>query len=193
MSKKFSDLVKDKFSFLIHQYSFICADENESCVRFESREVFVSVHYDANRSYEIGVEIGQKDALYSGQERPFNLEEVLRLKGVEEKKGYRTFQAADSTALENCISRFAVWLETYATDLLKNDQFSFKRLSDLREKECDQYELEAKLSHIRREAQVSWSKKDYMKVLELYLPVEKYLSDSEKKKLAFVQRQIKNN
>ncbi|HFD11997.1 MAG TPA: hypothetical protein ENJ32_05980 [Crenotrichaceae bacterium] len=190
IDKNFPELIQDEFSYLVENYGFHCVSATVFDVRFESDTVFVDVRYDANRSYEIGIEVGQKNVLFDGKERPFNLGEILRLRGVAEKEGYKAFQAADSVSLINCISRLSSWLEIYAVDFLQNDRFSFKRLSDFREKECDQYELETKLSHIRREVQIAWSNKDYLKVLELYQPVESFLSEVEKKKLAFAQRQI---
>jgi len=192
MDKEFSELAQEKFSFLIDKYRFRCISVTAFDVRYESDKIFVVVHYDANRSYEVGVEIGQKNVLFDGKERPFNLGEVLRLNGVAEKEGYKSFQAVDPVSLIYCLSRLSSWLEVYAIDFLKNDRFSFKRLSDFREKECDQYELETKLSHIRREVQIAWSNKDYSKVSELYKPVENFLSEAEKKKLAFAQRQMNN-
>lgn len=192
-ANEFVKLAKDKFGFLISEYNFRCVEATNYIVRFEGDKVFVSVRYDANRSYELDVEIGQLNALFSGQERPFNLGEILRLEGVAEKEYYTFFQANDSSALVNCIARLAFLLSNYAVGLLKNNIFSFKRLSDLREKECNQYELKTKLIHIRKEVRIAWKSKDYSKVAELYKPVEYAISEAEKKKLIFSQKQIKES
>jgi hypothetical protein len=125
-----------------------------------SNEVFLTVRYDAKRSYEIDVEVGPLKAFFNGQERPFNLGEVLRTEGVAEGEDYRAFQAQNSGVLERCISKLASLVSLNAQDYLLNNNFSFKRLSDRREAECAQYELNTRLDGIRREAQEAWQKKD---------------------------------
>lgn len=192
ITSDFPNLVQKDFSFLVADYRFRCVKATNYAVRFESDEVFVVVHYDAGRSYELDVEIGELNILYNGQERPFNLGEVLRLEGVAEKERYTLFQASTLPALSNCVAKLSSLLSVYAVELLQHDKFAFKRLSDLREKECDQYELEAKLAHIRREVQIAWRNKDYAKVAKLYKPVESAISDAEKKKLAFAEKQLTN-
>jgi hypothetical protein len=190
MDNNFTKLAQDKFSFLVDKYGFRCVTATPFYVRFESNKIFVTINYDKNRSYEVDVEIGQKDALFNEMERPFSLSEILREKGVAEKETYKTYQAADPICLANCVSRLSRWLEIYAAEFLQNDRFSFKRLSDFRKKECDQYELETKLFHIRSEVHIAWNKKDYPRVSELYQSVENYLSEAEKKKLTFAKHQI---
>ncbi len=190
-ANEFVKLAKEKFDFLISEYNFRCVEATNYIVRFEDDKVFVSVRYDASRSYELDVEVGQLNVLFNGQERPFNLGEILRLAGVAEKENYTFFQASELSILVNCVTRLASLLSTYAVDFLQNNKFSFKRLSDLREKECNQYELETKLTCIRKEVQIAWKNKDYSKVAELYKPVEYAISDAERKKLTFAQKQVK--
>lgn len=187
----FPSLVQKEFSFLVSDYLFRCVKGSDREVRFESNEIFVVVHYDIGRSYELGVEIGELNVLYNEQERPFNLGEVLRLEGVEKKENYDTFQANTLPAISNCIAKLALLLSTYAIGLLQYNKFAFRRLSDFREKESDQYELKTKLAHIRREVQIAWKSKDYAKVARLYKPVESTISNAERKKLHFAEKQIK--
>ena len=62
-SSVFVSLVRNSFDFLISQYGFSVTQEDEYLVRFESNEVFLTVRYDAKRSYEIDLEVGQLSAL----------------------------------------------------------------------------------------------------------------------------------
>lgn len=187
----FPSLVQKEFSFLVSDYRFRCVKATNYAVRFESDEIFVVVHYDAGRSYELDVEIGELNVLYGGQERPFNLGEILRLERVTQKEGRALFQANTHSALSNCIARLSSLLSAYAVELLQHNKFAFKRLSGLREKESNQYELETKLTHIRREVEIAWVNKDYARVVKLYKPVEFAISDSEKRRLAFAEKQAK--
>lgn len=184
----FVALVRKNFEFLISEYHYSVAQEDEYNVRFESSEVFLTVRYSAKSSYEIDVEVGQLKALFNSQERPFNLGEVLRAEGVAEGTEYRAFQAPDSNVLERCISKLALLVSLNAQDYLLNNKFSFKRLSNLRESECAQYELKTKLNRIRGDAQKAWQSKDYSKVIALYKPFETIISEAEKKKLTFAQK-----
>lgn len=190
MFSNFSRLVENKFSFLISEYGFRCVFAISDFVRFESEDVFVSIFYDSNRSYEIGVEIGQLNVLFNDKERPFNLVEILRLEGVVGEKDNMSLQAIDSINIINVISRLSVLLSTYAVEFLKNSQFDFRRLSNFREMECNQHELQSEWFSIRREAQVAWRKKDYLKFIELYSSFKGSLSEVEKGKLAFAQKKV---
>ncbi|WP_353666536.1 hypothetical protein [Marinomonas sp. THO17] len=184
----FGSLVRKSFNFLISEYGFSVVKEDGFQVRFENDDVFLTVHYDANRSYELDVEIGQLKVLFNGEERPFNLGEVLRTERAAEGRGYRALQASDSDALESCITKLAALVSLNAKDYLLDNKFSFKRLSNLREEECNQYELKMKLEGVRREAQMAWQDKDYAKVVSLYKPVESIITEAEKKKLSFAEK-----
>lgn len=159
MSIDFPSLVQKEFSFLVSDYHFRCVEATNHNVRFESDKVFVVVHYDADRSYELDVELGELNVLYSGQKRPFNMWEILRLERMAKKETPRIFQASTQSALSSCIAKLSSLLSHHANELLKGNKFAFKRLSLLREKECNQFELQSRLSHIRKEVQAAWKKR----------------------------------
>lgn len=186
----FISLVLEKFRFLCIEYKFYVVQKDDYLIRFESNEVFLTVHYDASRSYELDVEIGQLTSLFNGQERPFNLGEILRTEGVAAGKKYKAFQAMAPDVLESCISNLALLVYMNAKSYLLNNAFSFKRLSDFREKECEQYSLKKKLVSVRRDAQVAWSNKDYLKVIALYKSIEPMINEIEKKKLCIAQKYV---
>ena len=81
-------------------------------------------------------------------------------------------------------------LSQYGSDFLSNDLFAYKRLSDQRELECNDYELQTKLSYIRNDAQTAWKNKDYKQIIALFDPVKDVLSDAELKKLIYAYKQI---
>ena len=186
----FKDHVLKSFDFLQSGYSFRCVDANDYSVRYESDAVFVVVRFDNGRSFELDVEIGQRGVLYDGQERPFNMGEVLRLKGVEKKEGYSFFQASDQSRLGNAINRLSELLKKYGDDLLRGGRFAFKSLINFRTRECEEYAVTRDLKFIRSEAEKAWKKKDYSKVVSLYGPVKSHISGSEKKKLEYAERHL---
>lgn len=186
----FKDHVLKSFHFLESGYSFHCVDANELCVRYESDKVFVVVRFDNGRSFELDVEIGQRDILYNGKERLFNMGEVLRLKGVEKKEGYSFLQASGQSSLENAIDTLSGYLEKYGNDLLKGNRLTFKSLIDLRLREGEEYAIARDLRFIRHEAEKAWKKRDYRKFVSLYDPIKPYMTGSEKKKLEYAERKL---
>lgn len=192
MALVFANHVHESFEFLILKYGFQCASSSEHCVRYENDRVFVNVRYDKERSYELDVEVGQKNVLFNGQERPFNLGEVLRLKEVEAKEQYTFLQASNQQDLVGAIRRLASLLDIYASELLQGDQFAFKALANLREREGRQYALEKELQFIRSDADKAWEAKDYAKMVRLYSPVEQLLTPAEKKKLEYAKKHLQS-
>ncbi len=190
MKDEFLDLVRNQFSFLESEFGFRCVAAGSHSVRFQSEKVFVTIHYDSRRSYELGVEVGQIDLLFDGEERPFTLVEILRMQGVDKREDYTFFQASTSKALAGCIERLAYLLLTYGKELLENNVFYFKSLSAFRERESDRYALQSKLTSVRSKLQKAWNNKDYLKVVELLQPFEKHISDLERKKLEFARRRL---
>ena len=188
MTLEFKNSVVKSFDFLQSDHSFSCVNANEYSVRYESDTVFVSVRFDNGRSFELDVEIGLRGVLYDGQERPFNLGEVLRLKGVEEKEGYTFLQASTQQRLENAINRLSSLLKLYATDLLDGNRFVFKSLADLRLKEGEEYALKRDLKLIRSEVKKAWKEKDFAKVVNLYSPIKSHITAAEKKKLEYAEK-----
>lgn len=186
----FENLVNNEFKFLESKYGFSCVSTSLVMVRYESDEIFVVIRYDANHSYELAVEIGQLKALFNGQERPFSLNEILRLNKLSEVDIHSAVQASSQEVVANCLKKMATQLSRYGSDFLSNDMFAYKRLSDQRERECNDYELKTKLSYIRSDAQIAWKNKDYKQVIALYDPVKNVLSDAELKKLSYAHKQI---
>jgi len=160
-------------------------------VRYESSEIFVSIRYDAKRSYELGIEIGQLKALFNGQERAFSLNEILRQHKSNKYNSYNTIQASSQKALANSLKKMALLLSKYGANFLKNDLFAYKRLSDQREKECNEYELKTKLSYIKSDAHIAWKQKDYKQIITLFEPVKDALSNTELKKLNYAYKLVK--
>ncbi len=59
MEYHFAEKVTKAFKFLIEKYNFKCIETSTSFVRYESDTVFIYLHFDCGRSFEVGFEIGQ--------------------------------------------------------------------------------------------------------------------------------------
>ncbi len=179
-----------EFSFLVSEYGLQCVSTHAGCVRYEGNSVFLSVLYDAGRSFELDVRIGQLGVLSDDPEMSFSLGEILKLAEVAEEEGYTHLQASDWHGMEKCLQRLAELSRKYLPDYLNNEATSFLKLSNFRGRECDNFEREAKLRDVRRKAQVEWAGKNYLGVYRLYKEIELYLNKAEKLKLDFSKKKL---
>lgn len=188
----FKECVLKEFNFLISNYKFKCKKADTYYLRFESTTVFIELHYDGQRSFEIDLSLGLIADLYDGKERPFYLDELIGFSIPDGNEDYRLMQASTSEQVARFVTKLAVLTEKYATDFLLGNRFSFKALSDFREKESNQYSLETNLKDIRTAAKEAWHNKNYADVIRLYEPVKKHITQSEIKKLEYCYKK-KNN
>jgi len=185
----FLSIVQKNFHFLINEYDFSISKINDFSVRFENREVFIKITYDARRSYEIDIGLGLLETENHYPEPAYNLGEILRINKAPESRQYRMFQASNPENLELCITKISKLVARYAAVFFSNTDFCFKRLENQRRMECEEYELNTKLRTIREYAQKAWQQKEYSKLIRLYKPVESFLTPVEKQKLHFSVKQ----
>lgn len=181
---KFELLAKEAFAFLEQSFGFKLCSVAEGILRYETEDVFVGVNYDARRSYELSLDIGQKNVAV---ERAFNLGEVLRsVKAPDDVPS--SYQVTSDEMLKKFLNKLAEALQQYGVSFLRNDPAAFGRLSELRERECNQYALERDLRKARAEAETAWHKKDYPAVIKVLKPLRSSLTDTEIGKLDFAEK-----
>lgn len=180
-----------EFNFLINDYGFRCTHSDTYHVRFESKVVFVEIHYDGQRSFEMDFSLGLLGDLYEGKERPFYLAELIEFSTPDDDQKFPIMQASKPEKIVRLMPKLADLAKAYAKEFLFGDEIRFKNLSDLREKKCNQYVLEKKLKDVRAAVQKAWDDRDYARVIELYEPVRKHITPSELKRLEYCNnRQI---
>ena len=148
MDINFAGLVKAEFKFIEDKYNFHCVYSSPELVRYESCDIFVLIRFDVSRSYELEVEVGQRKELFDGKERPFSLKEILRLRKSNQPPVHSAIQSDSPKVVENNLKKMSALLSQYGAEFLQNDLFAYKRLSDQRKKECDDYERKTKFSSI---------------------------------------------
>lgn len=180
---KFEMLAKEAFAFLEQNFGFKLRSADEGLLRYETEDVFVMVSYDARRSYELSLNIGQKNVAI---ERAFNFGEALRsVKAPEDVPS--SYQVTTDEALQTFLNKLAKTLQQYGMSFLRNDTLAFMQLSQLRERECNQYALERDLRKARVEAETAWHKKDYLAVVKALKPLRAALTATEVGKLDFAE------
>lgn len=186
MAVPFALEARHQFDALAQQFGLSCVLSNERTVRFENDRVFLSVHFDNGRSYELGVELGKKEP--QNPERPFSLAEVLRLRGSAEAQAIDGIMISDYSRLSHALGRLSSLTAQYASDFLLGNDLSFSQIAVLREQECDAYSLEGSLRSARARSEAAWAKRDYQGIIDALGPLEPHLSPAEKKRLEYARQ-----
>lgn len=184
----FAGPAKISFNFLVTEYNFKLVQANDFLILYESDKIFVNVRFDNDRSYELDVELGERDALFNGRERPFSLTEVLRLKGAPAKDSYRCIMTSTQPVLVKFIAGLADRLKRYGAEFLDADKMAFEQLGDQREREGLAYAADQESTAVRRAVKDAWKEKDYHKIVELYESIEPHILPSERKKLEYARK-----
>jgi len=181
----FTNLIKKEFNFLEENYDFTYEIIDDSHVRYENNEIFIRVMYDARRSFELALDLGQKNDKSNAH---YDLGHILGLKDINEQA---YFMASSQKSLEICISRLSKLTSKYTIEFLENHEMYFQRLLKFKEKRQESYWLNKNLRLNREKLKNSWEKRDYLKFCELFPLIEKYATNAEKKKFSFSSQKLK--
>ena len=187
--EEFVALVRETFAFLEREYGFSFSWTDGYCVHFNSPNVFVSVMYDATRSYELSVDIGQVGT--AGH--PFELWTILRAAGRGELLEAKTAISSQASDLPQHLERLASLFKQYASNLFTGDTHLFKALGQQRDADDAAYALETILSRARQKAEKNWKQKEYGEVVKQLELLEIHLSPSEKKMLDIARKRSQSN
>ena len=177
------------FGFLVER-GFICTESTPYRVRFESPEVFVELVFDGNRSYELGLLVGQLSSERSGVP-PFSIGEILRLRHAPEAEQYSLVQVTSEEALATFVEELSLMLQTYAFDFIAGRSDSFAELGREREREVRVYALERDLRLARADAEEAWRAKDYPGVVRALSARRGTLTRSEIRRLQFAEDRLR--
>jgi hypothetical protein len=184
-------IANKEFDFLKSKYGFKCVKTGPWLVKYESDRVFINIHFDGNRSYEFGCELGRNDDLRGSLKVPFDIGEIIRSKGNSEKDIRSYFQVTSSENLKKFAKELANLLKHYAHELLIGCSDAFIQVAEFRDKECKEYALETDLKFMRSQLEIAWKNKNYKKVIELLTPLKDNLEQSELMKLKYAYKKEK--
>jgi hypothetical protein len=190
MAIPFMNEAKLQFDPVAQRFGLSCTSSTEWGVRYENEAVFLVVHFDNGRSYELGVELGKNNL--AKKERPFSLAEVLRLRGVADANSATGSMISDVARLRDALIRLASLTERHASDFLAGNELSFAQVARLRDRESDAYVLERNLRLARAKSETAWASGNYQGVVEALAPLEQHLSPAEKKRLDYSKNHLSN-
>ena len=190
MKIDFANMARSAFAFLTDDEGFCVVHSGGERVRFESKSVYVEVLFDAQRSFEVGVQIGLADSLGPGKERPFSLSEILRLRRIPDTDILEGAQATTKSVLGTLLAALARKTRDHARDFLSGDADSYRELASFRELETESYAQEQRLRYMRADADAAWTAKDYLAVIKAYGSSPSLLTASERKRLEYAKKQV---
>jgi hypothetical protein len=184
----FANIAKREFGKLAGRYGLVEKTVDDRHVRYENPSIFLVVSYDNGRSFEIGVEIGQK--IEGMAPRPFSLAEILRLAGSEEANKVEAISASSIEKLEASLNYLEGLTARYAMEFLDNNESAYLKLADLRERESIAYAVDRDLRSARARAEIAWKKKNFADFIDAFQPMRSYLSPSEEKHYLYALRKM---
>jgi hypothetical protein len=102
-----------------------CVTEKGAQVRYENESVFMDVVFDAHRSYEISVVIGELSAPKTQKGMPFDLGIILRMQAYPSDPEPCLMIGNNPSTITVGIERLAKLTKEHAVDLLKHDEGKF--------------------------------------------------------------------
>lgn len=190
--KKFNDVVHQYFDLLAAKHELRCVFSDSEMVRFESEKVFLQVRFNASRSFDLGVEIGQMPTSANEPERPFDLSEVLKLHKSSDATYVEHLQVSRLDLLPSVIEHLYLLVERYASSLLDGFVEDFVELGDFRNRECYLYAKTRSLMYARENVEKAWLSKNYQEVVAEYRAFEGDLTEVERKRLAFAEKYLES-
>lgn len=175
------------FRFLVTDKGYRCVMSSPSRVRFESSKVYVELVFDAIRSFELELIIGEM-----GSEKiAFTLGDVLRRNHAHQTDDLLFVQVQTPDALAEWVAKLADALRRYGDDVLEGKKEAFAELAQHRTREAENYARERELSAARVEVETAWRSKDYATIVRVLSPLRAALTATEVGKLEFAEKEWK--
>jgi hypothetical protein len=192
MDLGFQNIAEREFEYLQSEYRYKCIESGPWLIKYSSRDVFVIVSFDGNRSYELSCAIGRNDDYRDSCSVPFDLAEIIRCKEYPQK-GVDVFCRVTSRVdLEKHVKELAYLLKAYAKDMLMGPKKEFDMVADFRNAECEKYYLQKEWIQLQEEVSIAWKNRLYKKVFELLSPHKEYLSNLDMKRLEYAKKMVEH-
>jgi hypothetical protein len=187
--RDFAGLVRRTLGAALEAYGYKLADVEAFRVRFLKPSSFVEVSYDAARSQELSIWLGESP---TDPEPPLELADALRASNcdADDVRFAELMQTSNADALERLLERAANLLRECAEQLLAGDHDAFDAARRLRSERAAEYTAELRNRPILQAADVAWKKKDYGRVHDLLNPIRDSIGESHRRRLTFTEKRL---
>jgi hypothetical protein len=176
---RFPVVVEAKFAFLVG-LGFSMVESQATLVRYQKDDLVVDV-YHGRQSYELGVNVGCGDELFS-------MSELIRMSDATAAEKYRNVAATSVATVESAVEQLAALLRRYGNHAVRDDHEFFAGLRRQRQSVAKTLELDSLAHQIRPKAEAAFGQGRYREAAELYERIVECLSVAEKAKLALSRK-----
>jgi hypothetical protein len=186
----FADIVRRTVGGALRPYGYEPTTPDGFRARFEKPASFVEVTYDAGRSQEVSIWLGE---LPADGEPPLELADVLRATDCspEDVKFVELIQTSDADALGRLLDRAAQMLRECADRFLGDGRDAFDAARALRSERAAAYTAGLRNREVLKAADAAWEAKDYGRVHDLLNPIRDALGESHRRRLEFAEKKFR--
>ncbi|SFW11666.1 hypothetical protein [Nitrosovibrio sp. Nv17] len=184
MSERFIGIVNQAFSFL-NDAGFCFTKNKAGQSQYETDKCIVIIKRDI-RSGGLEVFVGPRLEINQTQNL-YSLTDILDMQGVLPRNRRMSFQIADEKRLRPFVDQLAREVEAHAQPALAGDRMFFRRLKTFRHSKADALMQGMKVQRVRSEVEEAWQKRDFKRIVDLYISIENHLTKSERLKLEYAK------
>jgi hypothetical protein len=187
-ASRFIEAVRRAFAYLTDDVGFQLCEPGDYVVRYERDPVYVSVNYDASRSHEITVWVGDANAA----EPPLELADVLRSADAAptDVASVELMQTGDPKVAERLLEQAADLLRSHGRPFLEGRPEAFAQARSLRSRRAAQYTEDIRNRRLLEAADEAWAQKDFARVHDLLNPIRDSLDNTHLRRLRFAEGKL---
>ena len=180
-------MIEKAMGGLVLKHGFQVTERGRSLIAFETTKVEMTLSYDDQRSFEVGLGLSLK---INPAQPAYSFDELLRALNVPANEWSTGYAARDVEAAETIVKKMAGILGRHAARLLDANPDAWEKLVGQRHSDCIAYAATTKMVHAKQVADEAWLAKDYQKVIDALASLESELGKADAAKLAYAKRAV---
>lgn len=185
----FERMVHRSLGELLLANGYQLGDASPYRVRYERDAAFIDVEYDASRSRELTIWLGEAGGT---NEPPLELPDVLRATpcGEDAIEQIARSQTGDAAFLERLLGDTRGLLVECGEPFLRGDASAFVAARRIRSQRARAYTAELRNRGVFDAADAAWQDKHYGRVHDLLNPIRDSLDEPHRRRLEFAEKRL---
>jgi hypothetical protein len=186
---EFTEIAEEILGDLLSAHGFVCVDKVQNLAVFESTTCTLTVGHDNQRSDEVFMGLNRRDGT---REPDFSFEEVVRAASVPLNLRPTGYAVRDEKSVRRLLQEMAALLTAYCVPLLRGDRSAWSTLVSQRAADATRYAIENRVRLALNSATAAWLARDFEKVIEVLDPLRPMLGASDRAKLQYAERKLRD-
>ncbi len=189
-SADFEQMVESSVGELLAAEGFRRGEALPFHIRYERDALFVDIEYEASRSRELTIWLGDADR---NGEPPLTLPDALLATDCDAQAIERIArsQSGDPAFLERLLNDARDLLAEFAQPFLHGDGSAFARARAIRSDRARAYTEELQNRPVLEAAVTAWEAKDYGRVHDLLNPIRDSLDEAHRRRLRLAEKRLR--